>query len=444
MIDQLRAALEQSPDNVPLRIALAQQLLAVRRLPEAEAEFLQGLALDGANPDLKAGLAQTFYAQGHFSKAVVLGEELINAERARPETYLLVAQCHDKLDDPRQAARFYRRALDLSPGLADPDLAHLLPKEEQGGTDDDADKPSYSYVDGDPDEEFAAYVERPRGGFADVGGMDEVKRQVSLKIIEPLRNPEIYAAYGKKIGGGILLYGPPGCGKTHLARATAAEVDSTFINVGISDVLDMFTGQSERNLSALFDQARSNRPSVLFFDEVDALAANRRDLRRSGASQAINQFLSELDGVERNNDGVLILAATNAPWHLDGAFRRPGRFDRIIFVPPPDAAARVEILRVLLRDMPASDVDVAQVARKTKEFSGADLKAVVDQAVEAKLERALDTGVPEPLATKDLLKAAKAVRPSTKEWFAAARNHALYANESGLYDDILEHMGLKK
>ena len=144
----------------------------------------------------------------------------------------------------------------------------------------------------------------------------------------------------------------------------------------------MWIGQSEKNLHALFDQARHSQPCVLFFDEVDALAASRTDLKQSAGRQVINQFLAELDGVQASNDGLLILAATNAPWHLDSAFRRPGRFDRIVFVPPPDLPARAEILRVLLKGKPVETIDHDLLAKKTDGFSGADLKAVIDVAIE--------------------------------------------------------------
>src|SRR5439155_609782 len=231
-------------------------------------------------------------------------------------------------------------------------------------------------------------IERPQITFKDVGGMDALKEEIRMKIIHPLNHPEFYKAYGKAIGGGILMYGPPGCGKTHLARATAGEIQAGFLAVGISEVLDMWIGQSERNLHELFEQARSHRPCVLFFDEVDALGASRSDMRHSAGRQLINQFLSELDGVHASNEGVLVLAATNAPWHLDPAFRRPGRFDRILFVPPPDAEARAGILRVMLKGKPQETIDLDHVAKKSDAFSGADLKAIVDQAIEAKLREA--------------------------------------------------------
>jgi transitional endoplasmic reticulum ATPase len=265
-----------------------------------------------------------------------------------------------------------------------------------------------------------------------------------MKIILPLQQPALFRAYGKKIGGGILMYGPPGCGKTFLARATAGEVKASFLAVGISDVLDMWIGQSEKNLHAIFEQARGHRPCVLFFDEVDALGANRTDMLKSGGRQMINQFLAELDGVGSSNEGVLILAATNAPWHLDPAFRRPGRFDRILFVPPPDQAARATILRLLLKGKPVSEIDFDALAAKADGFSGADLKAVVDLAVEEKLRDAMRSGNVRPVGTKDVLAAIKLHKPTVKDWFQTARNHALYANQSGLYDDILAYLKLSK
>jgi SpoVK/Ycf46/Vps4 family AAA+-type ATPase len=163
-------------------------------------------------------------------------------------------------------------------------------------------------------------------------------------------------------------------------------------------------------------------------------------MRHHGGRHVINQFLSEMDGVSASNEGVLILAATNAPWHLDPAFRRPGRFDRILFVPPPDAPARAEILRILCRNKPADSVDYEHLAKKTDGFSGADLKALVDVAIEAKLKEAMKHGAPQPLATRDLADAARSVKPSTKEWFATARNYALYSNQGGIYDDILKYL----
>lgn len=240
------------------------------------------------------------------------------------------------------------------------------------------------------------------------------------------------------------MYGPPGCGKTFLAKATAGEISARFISLGLHDILDMWIGNSEKNLHEIFQAARRNKPCVLFIDEVDALGASRTDMRQSAMRQIINQFLAELDGVKDSNEGVLVLAATNAPWSVDSAFRRPGRFDRVLFVAPPDEESRREILAGILKNKPAQHIDIDQLAKLTNAYSGADLQAVVDIAVESKLEESLAKGTLQPITQKELLKAIKQHKPTTGEWFNTARNYALYANETGLYDDILQYLNLKK
>lgn len=439
-VQSLREALQHSPDNIPLRQHLADTLLNHGRSGEAEAEYRHALSLAPDNTALKIGLAHAFYRQNKKSAALVIVEDLIKRADPPAQAYILYARLLIEAGEIQRAVHQYRTGVDLDPIAADPALAEQL--GISAGPQSDVVEGRARTPWDEPPPTGDREVERPTINFADVGGMDPLKEEIRMKIIFPLTNPELFKAYGKSVGGGILLYGPPGCGKTYLARATAGEVKANFLAVGISDVLDMWIGQSERNLHALFEQARSNAPCVLFFDEVDALGASRSDMRQSAARQIINQFLSEMDGVKSSNDGVLILAATNAPWHLDSAFRRPGRFDRILFVPPPDAPARAGILRILSRGKPAEAIDCEQIAKKTANFSGADLKAVIDVAVENKLREAMKAGTLTPLTTKDLLAAAATVRPSTKEWFATARNYALYSNQGGLYDDILKFLKL--
>ncbi|NJL63696.1 MAG: AAA family ATPase [Methylacidiphilales bacterium] len=436
----LREALKLSPDNIPLRQHLAEMLLSVGQFEEAEQEYRQALALKPEQTELKLGLAKAFYQQGKHSQALVIVEDFVKRSDSPPLAYLLHARLLLNSGAVKQAVNQYRQAIALDPAIADLDFAMLLGITDEVNTNSIVNGKIRSVVGDDTPFLDDSILERPEISFQDVGGMDAVKDEIRLKIIYPLSQPELYKAYGKTIGGGILLYGPPGCGKTYLARATAGEINSSFISVGINDVLDMWLGNSERNLHEIFEQARYNQPCVLFFDEVDALAANRTDLRQSSSRMVINQFLSELDGVKSSNEGVLILAATNAPWHLDSAFRRPGRFDRILFVPPPDVAARVATLRLLCNGKPVEEIDYEHVSKKTDNFSGADLKAVVDVAVERKLQEAMKMGIPKPLSTKDLISAAASLKPSTKEWFATARNYALYANEGGLYDDILKYL----
>lgn len=443
-LKHLQEAVRNSPDNAPLRKLLANGLMKAARFEEAAVEWKEALRLNPNDPTLKLGLAGAFYEQQKTALGLVVIEELLQLPAPPAAAWLLYARLLLRSGQAADAREAYEKAVIADAQLRDtfleseinlqvgrqqpqaPEKLKLLASEEEPITSQDLE------------------IERPKITFEQVGGMDKIKEEIRLKIIYPLQHPEIYKAYGKKIGGGILLYGPPGCGKTHLARATAGEIQSSFLPVGISEILDMYIGQSERNLHAIFQKARAMKPCVLFFDEVDALGASRTDMRQSAGRHLINQFLSELDGVEYDNEGVLVLAATNAPWHLDPAFRRPGRFDRILFIPPPDEAARIAILQILLSNKPVGTIDWQKIARQTADFSGADLHAIVDLAVENKLDEAMRKGVPSPLNTTDLDQAIKKHRPTTREWFGTAKNYALFANESGLYDDILDYLKIRK
>jgi transitional endoplasmic reticulum ATPase len=436
--DALREAVRLSPDNIPLRQHLAEQLLSSGFADQAEAEFRKALSQAPQNRELKVGLARAFFQQSKDSAALVIVEDLLKQHDPPAEAYLLGARLMIRAGDIPRAVAQYKAAIESDPDLADAELAGRLGIDAAPDAEvvDGRMRAGYEAAGG----EFDVQIEKPKIKFAQVGGMEPLKEEIRLKILYPLQHPELYKAYGKTIGGGILMYGPPGCGKTYLARATAGELGAGFLSVGINDVLEMWIGSSERNLHELFEQARNHTPCVLFFDEVDALGARRSDLQHSAGRQLINQFLAEMDGVNSSNEGVLILAATNAPWHLDPAFRRPGRFDRILFVPPPDQMARAEILRILCQGKPLEDVDFDHLGKKTPEFSGADLKAVLDLAIEQKLKQAFKDGLPKPLTTADLANAAKTLRPTTKEWFSTARNYALYSNQGGTYDDILKYL----
>ena len=274
----------------------------------------------------------------------------------------------------------------------------------------------------------------------DVGGMEEVKRRLNLAFLAPLRNPELRRMYGKSLRGGLLLYGPPGCGKTFIARAVAGELGARFVSIGLSDVLDMWLGQSEKNLHELFEQARRSAPTVLFFDEIDAIGRKRSLLRHSSEHNIVNVLLSEMDSADASNEGVFVLAATNHPWDVDAALRRAGRLDRMLLVLPPDRAAREAILRFHLRDRPLAGVDAAVIAAKCEEFSGADLAHLCESAAELAIEESVLSGTPRPIGMEDFRRALEEVRPSTRSWFETARNFAQFANDGGIYDDLLAYM----
>jgi ATP-dependent 26S proteasome regulatory subunit len=275
-------------------------------------------------------------------------------------------------------------------------------------------------------------------GFADVGGLDEVKKQITRRIVTPFKKPSLFAKYRRKAGGGVLLFGPPGCGKTLLARATAGECEARFVNVPVVDVVDKYIGEAERKLAAIFADARRDTPTVLFFDELEALAGSRSGNANQSHVSLVSTFLAEMDGFAQGNEGVLILAATNMPWGVDAAFRRPGRFDRVQFVPPPDRAARAEILEMQLAGRPVEPgLDLAGIAAATSGYSGADLENLVNTAVDLAIEESLAGGTEHPVGRSHLAEAQREVRPTTLEWLTTARNYAKYSNAGGQYDDVV-------
>jgi SpoVK/Ycf46/Vps4 family AAA+-type ATPase len=283
-------------------------------------------------------------------------------------------------------------------------------------------------------------AERPGIRLADVGGMEQVKQRLEIAFLAPMRNPALSRLYGKSLRGGLLLYGPPGCGKTFVARAVAGELGASFLSVGISDVLEMYLGNSERNLHELFQQARRASPCVLFFDEVDALGQRRSRALSGGMRTVVNQLLTELDDVHASNDGVFVLAATNQPWEVDPALRRPGRFDRVVLVLPPDPPARQAILRYHLRDRPVGPLDLAGLVASTDGWSGADLAHLCETAAERALLDSVRSGTARMITMADLAAALAELRPSTGPWFDAARNVAMFANEGGAYDDLIAYL----
>ena len=276
----------------------------------------------------------------------------------------------------------------------------------------------------------------------DIGGMDQVKQRLQASFLEPLRNPEIAARFGKSLRGGLLLWGPPGCGKTFIARALAGELGASFYVVGLNDILEMWIGNSERNLHDVFERARRSRPCVLFFDELDSIGQRRANLRSGGATfrNVVNLFLAELDGADADNEGVFVLGATNHPWDVDSALMRPGRFDRTLLVLPPDLGAREAILRLHLRGRPVEAFDLRRVAEATDGFSGADLALVCEQATERAMADSIKQGTIRPISQGDLVDAVRSVHPSIGPWLETARNFATYSNDSGIYDELIDYL----
>ncbi|MFI0818095.1 ATP-binding protein [Streptomyces sp. NPDC021098] len=437
LIQSLRAAVAAAPDDVPLRLHLAGLLLEGGYGQDAISQVAAALQRDPGNAEAQALMARAVTAPAPPAAPTATPPAAPTATPPAPPTAPPA--------DPRVA-----RGGSYDWRRAEGELADVVPPRFVESPDD-RDAPSEPHkpltADGsdDPGETSAWEVERTGLRLADIGGMDEVKERLEAAFLAPMRNPELRKLYGKSLRGGLLMYGPPGCGKTYIARAVAGELGAHFMSVSISDVLDMWIGNSERNMRELFQTARRSAPCVLFLDELDALGAKRSQLRHSGLRTTVNQLLAELDGVDAEaNEGLFVLAATNHPWDVDGALRRPGRLDRTLLVLPPDQPAREAILRHHLADRPIAGVDVRKLAKRTDGFSGADLKYLCETAAERALMDSVRTGQARMIGQDDLLAALGQARPSTRPWFDTARNVAQFANEGGTYDDLLAYLKRKR
>jgi transitional endoplasmic reticulum ATPase len=404
--DGLRRALDLTPDNYALRLILAETLAAEGSAADAAIEYRTLLEHDAIPVEALVDAAKTAIAAGDLALAGDLADAAQQAGVVEGVAEL-------------------RRTMDASLGLEG-----VMQIARHAGPDGTAQP--FEFESGQT------------VTFSDIGGLDDVKKTVHRTIILPFQRPDLYERYGRRAGGGVLLYGPPGCGKTMLARATATECALPFSNVRIEEIVDPHYGVSEQNLHDVFEQARRAAPCVLFLDEIDAIGFARRKHTGNVGRQLVDQLLQELDSIGSENEEMLILAATNAPWDVDEAIKRPGRFDRLVFVPPPDEAARLRILEILVSARPSDGLDLKRLARQTPLYSGADLEALVNRAIDVAIDEALEHGTDRPLGAADFESAVAGMRPSTLEWLATARNYVEFANRDGSYDEVMNFLVSKE
>lgn len=320
----------------------------------------------------------------------------------------------------------------------------------------------YAIANTDPSSLRETVIEKPNVTWKDVGGLEYVKRELRETVQYPVNYPDKYLKFGQYPSKGVLLYGPPGCGKTLLAKAVATECNANFISIKGPELLSMYVGESESNIRQLFDKARGSAPCVLFFDEIDSLGRSRSQMSNDGGAtdRVLNQLLAEMDGMNQKKN-VFVMGATNRPAQLDSALMRPGRLDQLVYIPLPDLMSRKSIFRAKLKNTPlADDVSIDEMAAALEGFSGADISEICQRAAKLAIRESIETEIKNPglkddpvpaLAAKHFSEAMKSSRKSVTrqeiesfETFAksmkvdlnryAEEQKAMNTEEGGLYD----------
>ncbi len=356
-------------------------------------------------------------------EALKVLDRLVQLEPTNPELYLQRAKVNENLDYFDEAIKDAEKVLELQPGNPEArQLRHSLMLHRQSyGMEDDI----YTAFGRGDEDAVLGDAKIPDVRFSDIGGLDKVKQAIRETIEYPLKYPEISSRYGKRAGGGILFFGPPGCGKTMLARAAAGECQVSFINVNLASVLDKWVGNSEKAVSMIFATARKRAPSIVFLDEVDAIGGSRSSMQSGWEKKLISQLLIELDGLTSDNDKVMVLGATNAPWDVDFALRRPGRLGRLVFVPPPGPTERAEIFKIYLNARPfvSEDIDWSWLAQNSVNYSADAIRQVVENAATIPWRSAIEGGEERAINMADLKSALASTPPDLQEWEKLVRRY---------------------
>nr|MDQ3023348.1 AAA family ATPase [bacterium] len=422
--------IEQYPEKFGYRLDAAEASIKLEDYDSALDELEAYLAQDAEYPAALRKQAECYFQLGRSLDALKVYSRLVEIEPENAEYLVQRARTYDSLDLYEEALRDADRVLQLDPGNIDArQLRQGLTMRRQGfGMEDDI----YGAFSRGDEESFTGELKIPEVRFGDIGGLDKAKQQIRETIEYPLKYAELSSRYGKSAGGGLLFFGPPGCGKTLLAKAAAGECGVNFINVNLASVLDKWVGNSEKAISMIFQTARKKAPSIIFLDEVDALGGSRASMQSGWEKKLISQLLIELDGLNSDNDKVMVLGATNAPWEVDFALRRPGRLGRMVFVPPPAATEREQILRIYISKKPFVDdgLDLAAIAARTERYSADALRQLVENAASIPWREAIETGVERPIGQSDLVKAIAQTPPDLAEWEKLVSRYKEFADQT--------------
>ncbi len=452
----------------------------LKNYDKAIQDYSKAIELDPHNPIIYNNRGDANYRKGQYKesikdydKAIQLNPEYLKAYYNRGLAYASIEEYDKAIDDFKRvvelnpdfaeahhllglaqeysgdlegAIKSYEKALKLKPDLVDA-KTHLEDAKNKLAGGGEGGGAEGGQGEGNK-KSTIALVEKPNMTFKDVAGMEKLKEEIKESIVYPMTDPELARKYGKLGGGGVLLYGPPGCGKTYIMKAAAGECNVGFINAKLSDLLDMYVGNTEKNIRKVYDLARKNAPCIIFFDEVDAIGG-RRDQQQGQQymRMAVNEMLVQMDGIEAKNQNVLVVAASNAPWDVDPALRRSGRFSKKIYVGEPDFKSRVAILKIHSKHRPLEKhIAFWRLGLATMGYSSADLKLIADEAatypwreafmsIQKRTEEYIQSGMSKEEAeekakqeikqrninTGDFIRALRKIKSSLPPWYEQAK-----------------------
>jgi len=415
---------------------------------DAVKEYTAAIAVDERYADAYFNRALTERVMNNFSAAKKDLEMVMELQPGSADAPLLIGDISESNSDLLGAKFWYEKSLANKPDYVEAKnrleridtLMHSDSAVNKDGTQ--AVVQEEEKIEEGQIKKLAFYQSKIK--FDSVIGLDKVKKYLRDNIILAIKEPALFKKYGKKLGVGLLLYGPPGTGKTHVVNAIGGEAHANVIIARINQIVDMYTGNTEKNLHAIFEQARKNTPCIIFFDELDALGVKRGGGGGDGGggeSQAlrlaVNQFLVEMNGVEANPEGIYVIGATNQPWDIDPALKRSGRFGDSVYISPPKYKARKELFEFYTRNKPRAHLGYGRLARATAGYSPADIERAVDRAAMRPLLHEYETKKGRKLTMTDImitLTDKDFGGSSLDEWYSMVKKDVISKTETQIVD----------
>ncbi len=432
-------------------------LFEASKFEEAAEEFTEALTADPDYADAYFNRALTNRILHKYDDAKSDLEKVMTLQPQSPDAPLLLGDISESSNDLIGARYWYEKSLSINPDYVEAknrlehidSLIHIDSGRQIEQQMPAQAKPQEQVAEEDRDVIEEGQIKhiaffKSNIKFDSVVGLDKMKKYLHDNVVLAIQQPELFKKYGKKLGVGLLLYGPPGTGKTYVVKAIAGEADAKFHVARINQIVDMYTGNTEKNLHKIFEQARKNTPAILFFDELDALGVKRGGDGGSGGGGessalrlAVNQFLVEMNGLEENPEGLFVIGATNSPWDIDPALKRSGRFGDSVYIAPPKYKDRKKMFEFATRNKPRARLSYGRLARATTGYSPADIDRICDKAAMLPLLHEYSHKASRKLTMRDMFKVLKdkdTSGSSLDEWYSMVKKDVISKTETQIVE----------